>query len=44
LLGHSSIQVTLDIYTHLEKENIDKTQDILNNFFSQKMDEEKNQS
>lgn len=44
LLGHSSIQVTLDIYTHLEKENIDKTQDILNNFFSQKTDEEKNQS
>ena len=44
LLGHSSIQVTLDIYTHLEKENMDKTQDILNNFFSQKTGEEKNQS
>ena len=36
LLGHSSIQVTLDIYTHLENENNTKTQDILNNYFSQK--------
>ena len=36
LLGHSSIQVTLDIYTHLENENISNTQDVLNKYFSQK--------
>lgn len=33
LLGHSSIQVTLGIYTHLEKENIEKFSEIVNNIY-----------
>ncbi|MCI5892237.1 MAG: site-specific integrase [Clostridiales bacterium] len=33
LLGHSSIKMTMDIYTHLESEETSKTQDILNQFY-----------
>lgn len=33
LLGHSNIQITLEIYTHLDESNISKASDILNNYF-----------
>lgn len=33
LLGHSSIKMTMDIYTHLESEDTSKAQDILNQFY-----------
>lgn len=34
LLGHSSVKMTMDIYTHLEREETSKTQDILNQFYN----------
>lgn len=33
LLGHSNIQITLEIYTHLDNSNISTASDILNNYF-----------
>ena len=33
LLGHSNIQITLEIYTHLNNSNISTASDILNNYF-----------
>ena len=34
LLGHSSIQMTANIYTHLEKEDASASVDLLNEYFS----------
>lgn len=34
LLGHSNIQVTLDIYTHLEKINNNSVTEKINNYFN----------
>jgi len=38
LLGHSSIQMTMDIYTHLDAENNNTVLDKLNNYMSPKVD------
>ena len=34
LLGHSSIQVTRDIYTHIRKGRMESTAETLNNYLS----------
>lgn len=33
LLGHASVQVTLEIYTHLEKQNVDKFAQVIDKLF-----------
>ena len=35
LLGHSSVSVTLDVYTHISKNVADSTKEQLNNYISQ---------
>lgn len=37
LLGHSSIQVTMDIYTHLENESINSSVDKISRYLSNKL-------
>lgn len=35
LLGHSSIQMTMDIYTHLSEKKVDSAEEKINNFLSE---------
>lgn len=35
ILGHSKINVTLDVYTHIKKTNIDEATEKLNKFLKQ---------